>query len=75
VGRDAAERQGATGDSWGQSTQELVTIEEASRFFGRDDQLLRQLIIRPSFRPMVLQRAFHDKHELFAGKADQKFIL
>ena len=75
VGRDASERQGATGDSWGQSTQALVTIEEASRFFGRDDHLLRQLIIRPSFRPMILQRAFHDKHELFEGKADQNFSL
>lgn len=73
VGRDASERQGATGDSWGQSTQELVTVEEASRLFGRDDHLLRQLIIRPSFRPMILQRAFHDKHELFEGKADQKW--
>lgn len=73
VGREASERQGATGDSWGQSTQELVTVEEASRLFGRDDYLLRQLIIRPSFRPMILQRAFHDKHELFEGKADQKW--
>lgn len=75
VGRDASERQGATGDSWGQSTQELLTAEEASRLLGRDDHLVRQLIIRPSFRPMILQRAFHDKHELFAGKADQKLSV
>jgi type IV secretion system protein VirD4 len=72
VGREASERQGATGDSWGQSTQEILTIEEASRLFGRDDHLLRQLIIRPSFPPMILQRAFHDKHELFEGKADRR---
>jgi len=72
VGREASERQGATGDSWGQSTQELLTAEEASRLLGRDDHLVRQLIIRPSFPPMILQRAFHDKHELFEGKADRR---
>ena len=30
-----------------------------------DDPLLRQLIIMPGHAPIILQRAFHDKHELF----------
>jgi type IV secretion system protein VirD4 len=66
VTRDAATKQGATGGSWSSSSHELMSVEEASRYFGRDDKMLRQLIIRPSFSPMVLQRAFHDKHELFS---------
>jgi type IV secretion system protein VirD4 len=44
-----------------------MTAEEISRFFGRDDKLLRQLVIRPTWSPMVLQRAYYDKHELFAS--------
>jgi type IV secretion system protein VirD4 len=45
-----------------------MTPAEVARFFGRDDHKLRQLIIRPTARPMVLQRAFYDKNELFKGK-------
>jgi type IV secretion system protein VirD4 len=33
--------------------------------FGRPDTLLRQLIIRPGYAPMILQRAYYDKHEAF----------
>ncbi|MBT8036679.1 MAG: type IV secretory system conjugative DNA transfer family protein [Verrucomicrobiae bacterium] len=56
---------GDTGDSWGQQSHPLMTPEEISRFFGRDDELLRQLIIRPTWPAMVLQRAYYDKHEMF----------
>ncbi|MEM6560421.1 MAG: type IV secretory system conjugative DNA transfer family protein [Planctomycetota bacterium] len=70
VAYDAKVQTGASGTSWSQSTQEWMTPEELSRFFGRDDPLLRQLIIRPTFPPMVLQRAYYDQHELFAGKFD-----
>jgi type IV secretion system protein VirD4 len=45
--------------------QDLMTPEEISRFFGRDDPLLRQLIIRSGRRPLIIQRAFYDSHELF----------
>jgi type IV secretion system protein VirD4 len=58
---------GATGQTFGESAHSLMTPEEVSRFFGRDDPLLRQLIIQPSLSPMVLQRVYYDKHELFAG--------
>jgi type IV secretion system protein VirD4 len=56
---------GATGTSYGQHVHRLMTPEEISRFFGRDDEFLRQLIIRPTWSPMVLQRAFYDRHERF----------
>ena len=56
---------GETGNSWGEQSHVLMTPEEIAMFFGRDDQLVRQLIIRPSFQPMVLQRAYYDQHELF----------
>lgn len=65
-GYHAKAKQGLTGQTFGQSIHELMTLEEVSRFFGRDDPLLRQLIIRPSNFPMVLQRVYYDKHEMFA---------
>jgi type IV secretion system protein VirD4 len=68
VSYDARVLGGTTGESWSQATQDLMTAEEVSRFFGRDDPYLRQLIIRPTFPPMVLKRAFYDKHELFREK-------
>jgi len=64
-GYDARAKQGATGQSYSQQVHSLMTAEELSRFFGRDDKLLRQLIIRPTWAPMVLQRAYYDKHEMF----------
>lgn len=42
-----------------------MTAEEVSRYFGRDDKFLRQLIIRPKGHAIVLQRAFHDRHPFF----------
>lgn len=65
-GYDARAKQGVTGQSYSESVHPLMTAEEISRFFGRDDRFLRQLVIRPTWSPMVLQRAFYDKHELFA---------
>lgn len=62
--------QGATGQSFNQHVHKLMTPEEVSRFFGRDDKFLRQLIIRPTWSPMILQRAYYDKHELFAAYRD-----
>jgi len=63
---DAA-KTGATGRSWSHTIADLMTPTEIARFFGRDDHLLRQLIIRPTSLPLVLHRAYYDKHELFEG--------
>ena len=68
---DAEQQGGTTGRSWSHTTHPLMTPEEVSRFFGRHDYLQRQLIFRGTFKPMVLQRAAYDKHELFAGRFDQ----
>ncbi len=65
---EQAVKQGATGEAWSLGTHPLLTPDEIARFFGRDDKLLRQLVLRPSYHPMVLQRAFYDKHELFREK-------
>lgn len=67
---EARSNRGETGQSWSHHVHDLMTAEEVSRFFGRDDHLLRQLIIRPGFNPMILQRAYYDKHELFEGRFD-----
>ncbi|MHB0704102.1 type IV secretory system conjugative DNA transfer family protein [Roseomonas mucosa] len=58
-------RQGSTGESWHNETHDLIGSEEASRIFGRDDPLLRQLVIWAGRPPLVLQRAYYDKHALF----------
>ena len=65
---EQATKQAATGESFSLSTHPLMDVEELSRFFGRDDSKLRQLILRPGFHPMILQRAFYDKHEIFNSR-------
>lgn len=69
-GFDQATKQAATGESWSLSVHRLLNAEEVGRFFARDDKKLRQLIIRPGYRPMVLQRAYYDQHEFFRGRFD-----
>lgn len=54
--------------SWQPHTQPLMTAEELSRFFGHQDELLRQLVIVPGLAPLVLQRAYYDQHELFVRR-------
>lgn len=68
---EQAAKNAATGESWSITNQPLMTPEEISRFFARDDKLLRQLIIRPGYHPAILQRVFADKHELFRGKCNE----
>lgn len=61
---------GASGLSWSLEVRELVTSEEAARFFGRDDKHQRQILIQPGLPPAVIQRVKYDRHELFKGKFD-----
>jgi type IV secretion system protein VirD4 len=65
-------RRGATGASRGTEVHNLVTLDEAGRFFGRGDPQFRQLVIHAGEEEpfLVLQRAYYDKHELFAGLFD-----
>jgi type IV secretion system protein VirD4 len=64
---------GQTGKSWSLEVRELLTSEEAARFFSRDDREQRALIIRAG-RPtaMIVQRVKYDQHEMFAGKWDKR---
>jgi type IV secretion system protein VirD4 len=62
---------GATGASWSLEVRDLLTPEEVCRFFGRDDEQQRQLILRPGMSPAVIQRIKYDKHELFKEAFDE----
>ena len=68
-GFDQATQNAITGESWSLGTHRLLTAEEVGRFFARDDHQLRQLILRPGYRPAILQRVFYDQHELFEGRS------
>jgi type IV secretion system protein VirD4 len=63
---------GAKGQSRSTEVYDLLTIDEAGRYFGRDDPSLRQLVIWAGRKTpfLVLQRAYYDKHGLFAGLFD-----
>ena len=65
-------RAGAKGESTAIEIHDLLTVDEAARFFGRADPKLRQLVVWAGApQPLlVLQRAYYDKHGLFAGLAD-----
>lgn len=62
--------------SYSMEMHDLITAEEASRYFSRDDPQRRQLVIWPGHDPMVLQRVvYHDQknplYELFRGCYDE----
>jgi type IV secretion system protein VirD4 len=61
-----AAQAGATGESYAPRTTAVLEPDEIALVFGRADPLLRQLIIRAGYAPMILQRAFYDKHRAFA---------
>lgn len=60
-----AAQAGAVGESYAPRTTAILEPDEIALVFGRADPLLRQLIIRAGFAPMILQRAYYDKHQAF----------
>lgn len=62
-----ASEAGARGESYAPHTVPVLEPNEVALIFGREDPQLRQLIIQPGFAPMILQRAYWDKHEAFEG--------
>lgn len=64
-----ASKAGATGESYSPRTTPVLEPDEIALVFGRADPLLRQLIIRAGYAPMILQRAYYDKHGAFTGGA------
>ena len=66
---------GATGESFSVQLQSLMSGEEVSRVFARDDQYRRQLILWAGHSPLNIQRTvYHDKslkeHTYFEGRYD-----
>lgn len=60
-----ASEMGAEGESWSNDVRPLLSVDEISKLFSRDDSLARQLIIWSGRDPIILQRANYDKHHLF----------
>ncbi|MBL4712113.1 MAG: type IV secretory system conjugative DNA transfer family protein [Gammaproteobacteria bacterium] len=60
--------QGGSGASWSNESHDLITIEEASRIFGRSDEHKRQLIIHAGKKPIIMKRLHYDTHPYFEGK-------
>lgn len=60
----------ATGESSSVHSHALLTPEEISRFFGREDRLQRQLIIRAGFNPMILQKVCYYRDPRFKKQFD-----
>lgn len=60
-------KSGRLGQSFATSSHALMTAAEIAGIFDRDDPQLRQLMFLPRIGPIILQRAFYDKHEVFRG--------
>lgn len=61
--------------SYSEEMHDLITAEEAARYFSRDDRYLRQLVLWAGHDPMILQRVlYYDQngpfYELFGGMYD-----
>ncbi|MGE0269616.1 MAG: type IV secretory system conjugative DNA transfer family protein [Candidatus Omnitrophota bacterium] len=65
-------QQGSSGFSRAPQICDLLTAEEAGRYFARDAPGRRQLIIRAGKDPaMAIERVLYHDHALFKGKFDQ----
>lgn len=56
---------GELGQSFSVGSHPLLSAAEIAEIFDRDDPQLRQLVFLPKIGPVILQRAFYDKHEVF----------
>ena len=61
---------GASGESWKVELHDLLTAEEAARFFSRDDPQRRQLVLWAGQPPIILQRLIYHSDAPFKGKYD-----
>lgn len=71
VTADQRAHTGVTGKSKAVEVRDLLTPEEASRFFGREDKQQRALIIRGGWPAMIVQRVKYDRYERFKGQWDK----
>lgn len=56
-------------ESYSPQTVPILQPDEIALVFGRSDPLLRQLVIRAGYAPMILQRAYYDKHDALRALA------
>jgi type IV secretion system protein VirD4 len=56
INRTISTSEAVTDETISQQLQPLITAQEAARFFGRDDPLKRQVVIWPSYDPIICQR-------------------
>lgn len=59
---------GGSGLSWATEIHDLITPEEAARYFGKNDALRRQLVLIAGKNPMVIERIIYHDHDLFKDK-------
>lgn len=65
VGYKQVVESGVSGESWSNDVRPLMTVDEITKIFSRDDRYCRQLILWAGRDPMILQRAYYDKYEYF----------
>ena len=75
VGKEQQEH-GLSGRSHSVELHDLLTPEEITRLFARDDRYKRQLVLWAGYHPMILQRVeYYDQHSAvysyFKGKVSQ----
>lgn len=61
---------GGSGLSWALESHDLITPEEAARYFGKNDEYRRELIILAGKDPLILERIIYYEHDLFKGKVN-----
>lgn len=66
-----AKQKGESGLNYQTHQVDLMPPEEVRRFFAREDQFNRQLVLIPGRRPWILQRVNYDQHAFFAGRFDK----
>lgn len=73
--RQSADHKGIVSDSSGYETHDLITAEEASRFFSRSDKMGRQLVILSGQALMILQRIvyFDDRSPFYKGVFENRY--
>ena len=67
------EMHGGTGASWSVEVRDLITPEEASRLFGREDEQRRQLVVLSGQKPLILSRLNYDEHPYFKERKLGKY--
>lgn len=61
---------GSDPTSWRSEQVSLMASHEIEQFFASQDHKLRTLVLIPGLAPLIVQRAFYDKHEFFKSNRE-----